>query len=127
MIFSKIRVLLLDDEPLILKFVSDLLRQMGVHQIHEARDGKSALVEVIKFQPDLILADIHMQPMDGFEFVKQLHGLPNTHLAHIPVILLTADSNKETIADALPLGIKGYMLKPPSMESLKAKIKSILK
>lgn len=107
-----------------LKYLSELLLQLGIHQIHEARDGKAALVEVIKFQQDLVLADIHMKPMDGLEFVKQLHALPNQQLAHIPVILITADTTKETISDALPLGIKGYMLKTPSIESLKAKIKA---
>jgi CheY-like chemotaxis protein len=74
------RVLLVDDEPITRKFVIDLLRQMGIHQIHEVSEGKGALVEAIKFQPDLVLSDIHMEPMDGIEFVKKLcvqtHTLP---------------------------------------------------
>ena len=59
------RVLLVDDEPIMRKFVADLLRQSGIRQIHEASEGKGALVDAIKFQPDLILSDIHMDPMDG--------------------------------------------------------------
>jgi CheY-like chemotaxis protein len=68
---SKMRVLLVDDELIMRKFVADLLRQISVHQIHEASEGKGALVEAIKFQPDLVLSDIHMEPMDGIEFVKK--------------------------------------------------------
>jgi CheY-like chemotaxis protein len=124
MIFSKMRVLLVDDEPLMRTFVAELLRQIGIHQIHEASDGKSALMEAIKFQPDLVLSDIHMKPMDGIEFVKRLRTLPNPYFAHVAVILMTADTTKETLTEALPLGIKGYMIKPPTLEAMRAKIKA---
>lgn len=98
MIFSKTRVLLVDDDPLLLRFMSELLRQMGVHQIHAAADGKGALIEAITFQPDLVFSDIHMQPMDGLAFVKKLRVLPNPYFAHVPVILMTADTTKETLS-----------------------------
>lgn len=124
MILSKMRVLLVDDEALMRRFVSELLRQMGIHQIREAADGKIALVEAIKFQPDLVLSDIHMETMDGIAFVKKLRALPNPYFAHVPVILMTADTSKETLTEALPLGIKGYMIKPPTLEAMKAKIKA---
>jgi CheY-like chemotaxis protein len=112
-----------DDEPIMRKFVADLLRQIGIHQINEASEGKGALVEAIKFQPDLVLSDIHMEPMDGIEFVKRLRALPNPYLAHVPVILMTADTTKETLTEALPLDIKGYKIKPPTLEAMRAKIK----
>jgi CheY-like chemotaxis protein len=123
-ILSKLRVLLVDDEPIMRKFVSELLRQMGIHQIHEATDGQGALVEAIKFQPDLVLSDIHMEPMDGIEFVKKLRALPNPHISKVPVIMMTADTSKDTLTEALPLGIKGYLIKPPTLDALKAKIKA---
>jgi len=125
-ILSKVRVLLVDDEAIMRRFVSELLLQIGIHQVHEAADGKSALVEAIKFQPDLVLSDIHMEPMDGIAFVKKLRALPNPYFAHIPVIMMTADTTKETLSEALPLGIKGYMIKPPTLEAMKAKIKAAM-
>jgi two-component system chemotaxis response regulator CheY len=121
---SKMRVPLVDDEPIMRKFVADILRQIGIHQIHEASEGKGALVEAIKFQPDLVLSDIHMEQMDGIEFVKRLRALPNPYFAYVPVILMTADTTKETLTEALPLGIKGYMIKPPTLEAMRAKIKA---
>lgn len=123
-ILSKLRVLLVDDEPIMRKLVIELLRQTGIHQIHEAMDGKGALVEAIKFQPDLVLSDIHMKPMDGIEFVKRLRALPNPRLAHIPIIMMTADTSKDTLTEVLPLGIKGYLIKPPTLDAMKAKIKA---
>jgi CheY-like chemotaxis protein len=111
-ILSKLRVLLVDDEPIMRKFVSELLRQIGIHQIQEAIDGQGALVEAITFQPNLVLSDIHMEPMGGIEFVKKLRALSNPHVSKVPVIMMTADTSKETLTEALPLGIKGYLTKP---------------
>jgi CheY-like chemotaxis protein len=127
MIFSKLRVLVVDDNAIMRAFVSELLLQLGIHQIHEAADGKAGLLEAIRFQPDLVLSDIHMEPMDGIAFVKKLRALPNPFFAHIPVIMMTADTSKETLTEALPLGIKGYMIKPPTFEAMKAKIKAAVK
>lgn len=123
-ILSRLRVLIVDDDAIMRRHVSELLRRIGIHQIHEASDGKGALVEAIRFQPELVLSDIHMEPMDGLEFVKKLRALPNPYFAHVPVILMTADTTKETLTDALPLGIKGYMIKPPTFEAMKAKIRA---
>ena len=127
MIFSKLRVLIVDDEALMRTFVAELLNRLGIHQIEEAKDGKSALVALIKFQPDLILSDIHMDPMDGVEFVRQLRQLPNRLISHTRVIFMTADHAKETLHDALPLGIKGYIIKPPAADTLKARIEAAMR
>jgi CheY-like chemotaxis protein len=120
-------VLVVDDDALMRTFVSDLLQRIGIHQIQEAADGKSALVTAIKFQPDIIFSDIHMKPMDGLEFVKQLRSLSHPNIANIRTILMTADTSKETIQAALPLGIRGYMIKPPTQDAMKAKIEAAMK
>ena len=127
MIFSKLRVLIVDDDELMRSFVADLLRRLGVHQIEQAADGKSALVTLIKFQPDLVLSDIHMQPMDGMEFVRQMRRLPNHQISHTRVIFMTSDHAKETLSDAVPLGLRGYIIKPPAVDTLKAKIETAMR
>ena len=127
MIFSKVRVLIVDDEALMRTFVQEMLQRLGIHQVQQAGDAKSALVAVIKFQPNLILSDIHMEPFSGLDFVKQLRSLPNPALAAIRVIMMTADSSKETLSEALPLGIRGYIIKPPVMDAMKAKIEIAMK
>ncbi len=127
MIFSKIRVLIVDDDALMRTFVSDMLARMGITQVQQAADGKAALVALIRFQPNLVLSDIHMEPMSGIELVKQVRALPNPALAATRVILMTADSSKETLSEALPLGIRGYIIKPPTMDAMKARIEAAMK
>ncbi len=127
MIFSKVRVLVVDDDALMRTFITNMLQRIGIHQVQEAEDGKSALVSVIKFQPDLVFSDIHMEPMNGIAFVKQLRALPNPVVAGVRVVFMTADSSKETLTEALPLGIRGYIIKPPTIEAMKAKIESAMK
>lgn len=127
MIFWNLRVLVVDDDALMRTFVADLLQRVGIHQIQEASDGKSALVMAIKFQPNLILSDIHMEPMGGIEFVRRLRELPNPIIANIRVIVMTSDTSKETLEDALPLGIKGYIIKPPALNAFKGKIESAMR
>jgi DNA-binding NarL/FixJ family response regulator len=85
------------------------------------------LVLAIKFQPNIILSDIHMEPMDGIEFVKQLRALSHPDIANIRTILMTVDTSKETIRAALPLGIRGYIIKPPTADAMKAKIEAAMK
>ncbi len=127
MIFSKMRVLIVDDDALTRTIVSYMLARLGIHQIREAADGKSALVAVIKFQPHLVLSDIHMGSLSGIEFVRQLRAIQNPVIATVRVIFMTADTSEETLRGALPLGIRGYIIKPPALETLKAKIEAAMK
>ena len=126
-LFSKIRVLVVDYDPLMRTFVTNMLARIGIHQVQQAADGKAALVALIKFQPNLVLSDIHMEPMSGIELVKQLRALPNPAVAATRVIMMTADSSKETLSEALPLGIRGYIIKPPTMDAMKTRIEAAMK
>jgi two-component system chemotaxis response regulator CheY len=75
------------------------------------------------FRPDLIVTDIHMQPMDGLEFVRRLNSMPNMHAG---VIFMSADSSRETLGAAMPLGVVAYIVKPPRLADLKNKIEAAL-
>ena len=77
-------------------------------------------------RPDLILTDVHMQPVGGIELVRQLRASPNSQICNIPVIFLSADSTSSTVAEALPLGVAGYIVKPPNLDSLAKKIELAL-
>ncbi len=89
-------------------------------------DGASATRELAELKPDLIITDVHMQPMGGIEFVRSLRGSPHSQLANISVIFLSADSSAVTVGAALPLGVAGYLVKPPSLAALDAKIELAL-
>lgn len=108
-------------------FILNTLRRIGILDLYAFADGASALKEVIRLKPDLILTDIHMKPVGGIEFVRQLRSLPNNQLSNTKVIFLSADSSAATVNEALPLGVAGYMVKPPSLAALAAKIEAALR
>ena len=116
--------MVVEDDALMRTFILNVLKRLGVVHVHECADGTAALKAVNTFQPDLILTDIHMKPMDGLEFVKRLNSSPSHH---IRVILMSADSSRETFSAALPLGVAAYIVKPTRLTDLTSKIESALR
>lgn len=127
MAFSMVRVLVVDDDPVMRDYVVNTLRRIGIEQIDTAQDGASALRAMISFKPALVLTDIHMQPMDGLAFVQQMRKHSNPVVSDMKVIFMSADSSTDTLGQALPLGTLGYIVKPPRIETLKAKIEQALR
>lgn len=121
------RVMVVDDDAVMRTFVVNSLRRFGIQAIETCVDGAHALASVESFNPDLILTDIHMEPMDGFELVRVLRKHPNAALRKIRVIFMSADSSTATLEEAMPLGTYGYIVKPPRPESLLAKLELALK
>lgn len=121
------RILVVDDDAVMRTYVVNTLRRMGVQTIETCADGSHALEMVQSFKPDLVLTDIHMDPMNGLEFVRQLRALPNIPLRRTRVIFMSADASSGTLSEALPLGTFGYIVKPPRPDTLQAKLELALK
>ena len=115
-------VLAVDDTPENLDVVKTLLTPKFV--VKAAVNGMMALKIVEKQPPDLILLDIRMPQMDGFEVCRKLKA--NDASADIPVVFLTGESDAETEADALAAGAAGYITKPINPDALRAKISDCL-
>ncbi len=114
-------VLVVDDEPRILRFVRAELESAGFGVL-TASDGNSALEEVESENPDLVVLDVIMPGMDGFEVLKRLR----TQRA-VPVILLTARGNDADKVRGLDLGADDYLTKPFSPDELSARIRAVLR
>ncbi|MCF8208324.1 MAG: response regulator [Rhodoferax sp.] len=123
---KRARVMVVEDENVMSTFILNSLRRLGILDLYAFSDGATALREVVKIKPDLILTDVHMQPVGGIEFVRQLRSLSNNQLSNTKVIFLSADSSMTTVGEALPLGVSGYIVKPPVLNSLAAKIEQAL-
>lgn len=123
---EELRVLVVDDDPLMRTYIQSALRQLGISKIELCESGDAALRVVTGSRPDLILTDIHMQPLNGLEFVKKLRAMPNAQLQRTKVIFMSADSSQQTLREAVPLGIAGYIVKPPKAEQIKARIDKVL-
>lgn len=121
------RIVVVDDESIMRTFILNSLRRLGILDLYAFEDGATALREVIKLKPDLVLTDVHMQPMGGIEFVRQLRSHSNNQISNTKVIFLSADSSMSTVGEALPLGVSGYIVKPPVLNALAAKIEQALR
>ncbi|GAB2808036.1 response regulator transcription factor [Ferruginibacter profundus] len=115
-------ILLVDDNKEILDFLSRDLRTEYV--VFTARNGKEGLNIIDTHSIQLIISDIKMPVMDGFEFCNQLKSSLNC--SHIPIILLTAKNTLQSKIQGLEVGADAYIEKPFSPEHLKAQIKNLL-
>lgn len=116
------KILLVDDEPHIRKFVSLILRQFGSPTITEAGNGEEAVAAYEQDRPDLVLLDVNMPFMDGIETLTKLKAIDPACV----VIMLTSLANRETVERALDLGAENYIRKDtPKDEITKALAETI--
>ncbi|MGH2582176.1 MAG: response regulator [Anaerolineales bacterium] len=118
------RVLIVDDDLDTLKLVGTTLEKQGF-TITAANSGEEALQKVSQEKPDLILLDIMMPRMDGYEVTRRLRANPST--ASIPIILFTAKSQVEDKVTGLEVGADDYLTKPTHPAELVARVRSMLK
>jgi two-component system chemotaxis response regulator CheY len=107
-------ILLVDDEAHIRKFISLLLRHLGVDRIFEARNGVEAIEVYKKDSPDLVMLDVNMPVMDGIETLRALKALNPDCV----VVMLTSLANRQTIDDAAALGAANYIRKDAPPEDI---------
>ena len=116
------RVLVVDDEPNIADVISMALRYQGF-TVETAADGRSALKAMSAFRPHLIVLDIMLPDMEGFEVAKRL----GAQRAQVPIIFLTARDGTEDKVRGLTTGGDDYVTKPFSLEELVARIRTVLR
>jgi two-component system OmpR family response regulator len=116
------RVLVVDDEPSITELVSMALRYEGF-QVRAAHAGREALDAVAGFAPDLVVLDIMLPDVDGFEVARRLRAGGS----RLPILFLTARDATEDKIRGLTLGGDDYVTKPFSVEELVARVRAILR
>ena len=117
------RLLVVDDEPNLLRAVAAVLRGEGF-EITTARNAREALVFVAQSVPDLIVSDVRMPGMDGFQLARKLRSSP--HSALVPIVFLTAKDETEDRIEGFESGVDVYLTKPFEPDELIAVIKSVL-
>ena len=120
-------ILIADDEARIRRLVSDFLKRDG-HTILEAADGREAmqLIENRRAGLDIVILDVMMPGMDGFEILRELRGQENAG-EHLPVMLLTARAEDADQVRGLEEGADDYVTKPFSPIVLAARVRTLLK
>src|SRR5918996_1697463 len=122
MLMSK-RLLIVDDEPNLLRAVAACLKSEG-YEVNTARSGREALMQLAEAVPDLLVSDIRMPGMDGYQLARQLRGSPRTAL--IPIVFLTAKDETADRIEGFRAGIAAYLTKPFEPEELIAVVNGIL-
>ena len=117
------RLLVVDDEPNLLRAVGACLRGEGFDVV-TARSGAEALVRVAETVPDLIVSDIRMPGMDGYQLARQLRSSPRTALT--PVVFLTAKDETADRIEGFRAGVDAYLTKPFEPDELIAVVNAIL-
>jgi len=112
---SKYTVLAVDDIPLNLFLIKKMLSKFKLN-IVTAENGERAMKAIEASKPDLILLDLMMPVMDGFEVIKRVRG--NAETADIPVVILSALNSNEDIVKGFQLGANEFITKPIIMEKL---------
>ncbi|MFK8185497.1 MAG: sensor histidine kinase [Phormidesmis sp.] len=121
---KKAEILIVDDVPANLKVLSELL-SAAHYQVAAVTSGKRALRRLQNYLPDLILLDIQMPEIDGFETCRQIKSNPDT--AHLPIVFITALSDVESIAKGFSLGAVDYICKPFQERELLARVNTHIK
>ena len=116
------RILIVDDSKTMRTIQKTILDQLGYSDIEEACNGQDALSKLGSFEPDLILLDWNMPEMDGLTFLKEYRSKGNK----TPVIMVTTESEKSRVIEAIKAGVNNYVIKPFTPEVLGERIKDTL-
>ena len=118
------RILLIEDNPANLELAKYLLEACG-HTVLPAEDGREALDVLRRERPDIVISDLQMPIMDGYEVLAHIRG--NAELDALPVIALTAFSMAGDCTKVLQAGFDGYLSKPIVPEAFVGEIEAFLK
>jgi two-component system sensor histidine kinase ChiS len=116
-------VLIVEDDPDARKVLSLILKLDG-YQISTASGGKEALDAMATLVPDLILLDVMMPGMDGYQVCEWVRSNPAT--ARVPVVMLSGKADPESVAHGLEVGADEYLAKPIAPSTLTAELKKVL-
>ena len=120
---SSMPILVVDDYSTMIRIIRNLLRQLGFIHVDDATDGSMALAKMHNRRYGLVISDWNMEPMTGYELLKQVRADPN--ISSTPFIMVTAESKTENVIAAKQAGVNNYIVKPFNAATLKSKIEAV--
>lgn len=120
-----LKALVVEDNEFVRLMVKKHLKDFGISSVFVAGDGQEGLQMAIAKVPDIIICDIEMKPMNGFEFLEKLRAV-EPPVSQLPVIFLTSSADEEGVKKAIDLSVDAYLLKPVSPEKLRRLISKLI-
>ena len=117
----KPKILVVEDDPAITNLIRTTLDTQE-YQYHTAKNGASAIIEAVSYNPDVIILDLGLPDMDGVEIIRKVRGWSN-----IPIIVVSARSEDQDKVDALDAGADDYLTKPFSIDEFLARLRVALR
>ena len=116
--------LVVDDYASMRSVVIEVLKRAGFTEIYQASNGQLALAKVLEHPKiGLIVSDWYMPTMDGLDMLRALKA--NRQTAHIPVLMITAEGQRDNVLDAMQSGAAGYIVKPFAPSELQKRLESM--
>ncbi len=115
------KILVVDDQSTMRSLIKGMLGKMGFSGLDEADDGDTALNKLKQEPYDLVISDLHMPRMSGLEFLKEARGTPG--IKDTPFLMVTTESSKDAVLEAIKLKVNGYVVKPFTQETLEEKLR----
>jgi CheY-like chemotaxis protein len=123
---DRLRILLIDNSPMMRDLVRGVLETVGVKHFMEAYDGAHALALLPIFGPHLAFCDWEMEPMNGLDFVRAVRKLPEADNPFLPIIMLTSHAEQPWVIEAKNAGIHEYLIKPVTGSAILARLASMI-
>jgi DNA-binding response OmpR family regulator len=117
-VFEKLTVLVVDDSPYMVRLLAGALGALGVGEGITARDGEEAWSKFLAHKPDVVLTDAAVTPTDGFALTRRLRTVNNGDLSTVPIIMISAHSERSAVERARDAGITDFICKPVSARPL---------
>ncbi len=127
-VFSSVNVMVVDDEEFAQRFVTRILDMLGTGEVLTANNGADALEKLAETDVavDLIISDIEMPEVDGYEFVRKVRYGVVPKYKDVPILILTGKDTDENAQKARFHKINGFIVKPPNAEDLERKLRKAL-
>ena len=124
--YAEVRALVVEDNDFVRDLVASQLKQIGFTRVETAPHGEAALKSVDEETPGLMICDINMEPMGGFELIHRLRDRGMTGFQKIPTIMLSSHAVPEFIDRARLLEVDAFLVKPVKKDALAERIRSVL-
>ena len=121
-----LKILLVDDNQHMKTLLGEMLRAIGIRDVHVAADGSEALELMRRHEIDIVFTDLNMKPVDGIDFVRQLRTDKDSPNPFAPVVMITGHSTRARVELARDVGVNEFLAKPITARSVMDRLQRIV-